>query len=90
MLTEDVGNRQDGSEVVSSTLAAEPPVSQSKMEIIKKKLVEGLKPAQLEVEDVSYQHAGHAGVATGSRETHFNVKVSNDSFSTASYDCWRM
>ncbi|KAI3708729.1 hypothetical protein L2E82_38141 [Cichorium intybus] len=34
-----------------------------------------LQPIQLEVEDVSYQHAGHAGVKGSNGETHFNLKV---------------
>lgn len=35
---------------------------------------------ELEVEDVSHQHAGHAGAPGGSSETHFNVKVISDGF----------
>ncbi|KAL7582142.1 sufE-like protein 1, chloroplastic/mitochondrial [Lactuca sativa] len=34
-----------------------------------------LQPIQLEVEDVSYQHAGHAGVQGSNGETHFKLKV---------------
>lgn len=34
-----------------------------------------LKPTSLEVVDESSKHAGHAGVAGSSGETHFNVKI---------------
>ena len=30
-----------------------------------------LEGAEVDVDDVSHQHAGHAGVAKGSSETHF-------------------
>ena len=66
--------------------SVEPPVAEAAVEMstmkdsIQKKLTEGLTPVQLEVEDVSYQHAGHAGAPKGSSETHFNVKVVSESF----------
>ncbi|CAI9113330.1 OLC1v1013911C1 [Oldenlandia corymbosa var. corymbosa] len=48
---------------------------------IKSKLQSALEAAVVEVEDVSYQHAGHAAVKnTGTNETHFNVKVVSDKF----------
>ncbi|CDP13667.1 unnamed protein product [Coffea canephora] len=47
---------------------------------IKAKLVSELKPVELEVEDISYQHAGHAGVKGSDGETHFNVKVVSEEF----------
>jgi sulfur transfer protein SufE/stress-induced morphogen len=47
---------------------------------IERKLSERLNPVQIEVEDVSHQHAGHAGAPRGSSETHFNVKVVSDEF----------
>ena len=34
-----------------------------------------LEPVEQEVEEVSYQHAGHAGVRGSDGETHFNVRV---------------
>ena len=49
-------------------------------ESIERKLSERLNPVVLEVEDVSHQHAGHAGAPRGSSETHFNVKVISDGF----------
>nr|XP_027188316.1 sufE-like protein 1, chloroplastic/mitochondrial [Cicer arietinum] len=47
---------------------------------IKEKLEKELFPIELEVEDVSYQHAGHAGVRGSDGETHFNVKVVSEEF----------
>ncbi|CAH9083146.1 unnamed protein product [Cuscuta epithymum] len=40
-----------------------------------------LSPCDLHVEDVSYQHAGHAGIRGRTHgETHFNVKVISEKF----------
>ncbi|KAH7842808.1 hypothetical protein Vadar_009465 [Vaccinium darrowii] len=47
----------------------------SRGERIKEKLEAGLRPTEVKVEDVSYQHAGHEGVRGSDGETHFNVKV---------------
>lgn len=48
---------------------------------IRQKLEAELKPIELEVEDISYQHAGHAGVRGSSDgETHFNLKVVSGQF----------
>lgn len=51
---------------------------------IREKLEKELSPVELEVEDVSYQHAGHAAVrgsASGADgETHFNLRVVSDAF----------
>eukprot|EP00293_Proteomonas_sulcata_P001702 CAMPEP_0184321616 /NCGR_PEP_ID=MMETSP1049-20130417/120135_1 /TAXON_ID=77928 /ORGANISM="Proteomonas sulcata, Strain CCMP704" /LENGTH=164 /DNA_ID=CAMNT_0026642475 /DNA_START=199 /DNA_END=696 /DNA_ORIENTATION=- len=47
---------------------------------IEAKLTEGLSPVRLEVVDNSHQHAGHAGVAGRSGETHFAVEVVSDQF----------
>lgn len=50
---------------------------------IKTKLETALQAAALEVEDVSYQHAGHAAVkemAGGANETHFNVRIVSTDF----------
>ncbi|KAJ7962482.1 SufE-like protein chloroplastic-like [Quillaja saponaria] len=47
---------------------------------IKEKLQNELSPVELEVEDISYQHAGHAGVKGSHGETHFNVKVVSKEF----------
>lgn len=47
---------------------------------IKEKLEKELRPVVLEVEDVSYQHAGHAGVRGNDGETHFNLKIVSEEF----------
>ncbi|KAJ0251372.1 SufE-like protein 1 [Hirschfeldia incana] len=50
---------------------------------IREKLEKELNPVELEVEDVSYQHAGHAAVrgsAGADGETHFNLRVVSDAF----------
>lgn len=52
----------------------------SRGERIREKLERELKPIELKVEDISYQHAGHAGVRGSIGETHFNVKVVSKEF----------
>lgn len=47
---------------------------------IQEKLASELRPSELEVEDISYQHAGHAGVRGTDGETHFNVRVVSEEF----------
>ncbi|KAL2495935.1 sufE-like protein 1 [Forsythia ovata] len=47
---------------------------------IKERLEKELRPIELEVEDISHQHAGHAGVKGREGETHFNVKVVSEGF----------
>ncbi|KFK35566.1 hypothetical protein AALP_AA4G007400 [Arabis alpina] len=49
---------------------------------MKLKLEKELKPIELVIEDVSYQHAGHAGMKGRSvdEETHFNVKIVSNGF----------
>ncbi|XP_022870783.1 sufE-like protein 1, chloroplastic/mitochondrial [Olea europaea var. sylvestris] len=47
---------------------------------IKERLEKDLRPIELEIEDTSYQHAGHAGVKGSNEETHFNVKVVSEEF----------
>lgn len=47
---------------------------------IKEKLERELNPVELDVEDISYQHAGHAGVRGSDGETHFNLKVVSKEF----------
>ncbi|KAI4352021.1 hypothetical protein L6164_006311 [Bauhinia variegata] len=48
---------------------------------IKGKLQSALEASVLEVEDVSYQHAGHAAMkGTSGEETHFNVKIVSPKF----------
>lgn len=48
---------------------------------IKTKLQSALEASVLEVEDVSYQHAGHAAVRDSTaNETHFNLKIVSSKF----------
>ncbi|XP_054816267.1 sufE-like protein 1, chloroplastic/mitochondrial [Prosopis cineraria] len=47
---------------------------------IKEKLEKQLSPVELQVEDVSYQHAGHAGARGSDGETHFNLRVTSKEF----------
>ncbi|KAF6153309.1 hypothetical protein GIB67_003499 [Kingdonia uniflora] len=48
---------------------------------IKQKLQSALEASVIEVEDVSYQHAGHAAMKGGDpNETHFNVEVVSTKF----------
>lgn len=66
-------------EAVEQEAKAESVITTVK-DSITSKLTERLSPVELEVEDVSHQHAGHAGAPRGSSETHFNVKVISDAF----------
>jgi len=50
----------------------------TRIEKIRSALQLALQPQQIEVEDESHLHAGHAGAATG--RGHFNVKVVSDTF----------
>ncbi|KAF8391704.1 hypothetical protein HHK36_024013 [Tetracentron sinense] len=52
----------------------------SRGERIKETLKRELNPVELEVEDISHQHAGHAGVRGSNGETHFNVRVVSKEF----------
>ncbi|KAI3466386.1 hypothetical protein Pfo_023049 [Paulownia fortunei] len=47
---------------------------------IEETLEKELRPVALEVEDISYQHAGHSGVKGSDGETHFNVNVVSEEF----------
>lgn len=47
---------------------------------IKETLEKELRPVAVDVEDISYQHAGHAGVVGSEGETHFNVEVVSEEF----------
>jgi len=54
------------------------------------KLKDALSPRQIEVLDVSYKHAGHAGWREGG-ETHFEVTMTADAFAGKSrVECHRM
>ncbi|KAK1591508.1 hypothetical protein Q3G72_008841 [Acer saccharum] len=47
---------------------------------IGEKIEKELRPVELEVEDISYQHAGHVGVRGSDEETHFNVNIVSKKF----------
>ncbi|XP_018624425.1 protein BOLA1, chloroplastic [Nicotiana tomentosiformis] len=48
---------------------------------MKTRLQSALQATLIEVEDVSYQHTGHAAVKeSGTNETHFNVKIVSSKF----------
>ncbi|KAJ1285027.1 hypothetical protein BS78_03G249300 [Paspalum vaginatum] len=49
-------------------------------ERIRKSLERALSPVELEIEDISHLHKGHAGVAGSNGETHFNVRVVSKEF----------
>uniref|UniRef100_A0A5B6YT07 Fe-S metabolism associated domain-containing protein n=1 Tax=Davidia involucrata TaxID=16924 RepID=A0A5B6YT07_DAVIN len=52
----------------------------SRGERIQKRLERELQPIELQVEDISYQHAGHTAVSGSNGETHFNVTVVSKEF----------
>lgn len=66
----DVGEIEFNSEVGSGNRA----------ERIKERMEKELNPIELEVEDISYQHAGHAGARGSDGETHFNLKIVSKEF----------
>jgi stress-induced morphogen len=71
------------SEVGSDDLGSntdEGVVLGSRGERIRDKLERELNPVELQVEDVSKQHAGHEGVRESDGETHFNLKVVSKEF----------
>lgn len=49
-------------------------------ERIRESLERALSPVELEIEDISHLHKGHAGVAGTNGETHFNVRVVSKEF----------
>ncbi|GAB2230369.1 hypothetical protein Drorol1_Dr00014632 [Drosera rotundifolia] len=58
----------------------------SRGERIREKLERELKPVELVIEEVSYQHAGHAGVrGRTNEEIHFNVYIVSEAFEGKSW-----
>ncbi len=49
------------------------------IDAIREKLTAALAPAELQIEDESARHAGHAGAKPGG-ETHFRVKIVSSAF----------
>ncbi|PKA51358.1 SufE-like protein, chloroplastic [Apostasia shenzhenica] len=82
---EDDSALVDGDEAEAEAEADVPLILSSgtggRGERIKELLQSSLSPVELDVEDISHLHSGHAGIA-GSRsgETHFNVKVVSAGF----------
>ncbi|KAK6947131.1 Fe-S metabolism associated domain, SufE-like [Dillenia turbinata] len=78
------GNLNSGlsSEVGASDLGlnSSAPSLGSRGERIKEILDRKLRPVELKIQDISYQHAGHAGVRGIDGETHFNVMVVSEEF----------
>lgn len=60
--------------------AGDDSVLRSRGMRIKEKLEKELRPIEIEVEDISHQHAGHAGISGSDGETHFNLKVVSKEF----------
>lgn len=53
-------------------------------ERIREILERELKPVELDIEDISYQHAGHMGSRGSDGETHFNLKIVSNEFEAKS------
>lgn len=53
-------------------------MSEQRIKMIKERLEKSLAPTQLDIEDESYLHAGHAGAKDG--RGHFVVTISADAF----------
>lgn len=50
---------------------------------VRRKLIEAFRPTEIEVEDESAHHAGHAGARPGG-ETHFRVRIVAPAFTDMS------
>ncbi|KAL5702780.1 hypothetical protein ACHQM5_028003 [Ranunculus cassubicifolius] len=73
---DDNANLDEESEIPDEQKIEEKkPDLGSRGERIKEILTSELSPVDLKVEDISHQHAGHAGVGRNAVETHFNVKI---------------
>lgn len=76
----DVGRSEsDGNGSVSSSGGSAGGLGK-RGERIREKLERELKPVELEIEDISYQHAGHMGARGSDGETHFNLKIVSNEF----------
>ncbi|MCD7460934.1 SufE-like protein 1, chloroplastic/mitochondrial [Datura stramonium] len=87
-LSHGVNGNPNGESVVSSDVsgnnitvgADDDGVLRSRGMRIKEKLEKELRPIEIEIEDISHQHAGHAGIRGSDGETHFNLKVVSKEF----------
>ena len=50
----------------------------ARVDMIRERLTEALAPTDLEIEDVSHEHAGHEGAKSGGG--HFNVLIVTEAF----------
>ncbi|KAI9083514.1 hypothetical protein K1719_034456 [Acacia pycnantha] len=73
-------NKLESGKNSSDTAELNAGILGSRGKRIKEKLEKELSPVELQVEDVSYQHAGHAGARGTDGETHFNLKVTSKEF----------
>ncbi|XP_015696882.2 sufE-like protein 1, chloroplastic/mitochondrial [Oryza brachyantha] len=67
-------------EVPAEAMEGNGGLGGGRQERIRESLERGLSPVQLEIEDISHLHKGHAGVSGSNGETHFNVRVVSDLF----------
>lgn len=63
------------SDTTTTTTGDEGPMYQAIVQSL-----QVLKPVSLKLEDVSYQHAGHAGASASGEESHFNLEIVASAF----------
>ncbi|KAL5201652.1 hypothetical protein ABZP36_036006 [Zizania latifolia] len=67
-------------EVPADVMQGNGGLGGGRMDRIRESLERGLSPVELEIEDISHLHKGHAGVSGSNGETHFNVRVVSEAF----------
>ncbi|WP_244242813.1 BolA family protein [Leptospira bouyouniensis] len=58
----------------------ESETKQSRKSRMEQVLTESFQPKELEVLDVTLEHAGHPGMTKDSKETHFRIKMVSETF----------
>ncbi|MCW7493285.1 BolA family transcriptional regulator [Leptospira sp. 2 VSF19] len=58
----------------------ESEIKDSRLIRMEKILTEKFSPKEIELTDVSLEHAGHPGMTKGSKETHFRLYMVSDVF----------
>lgn len=76
----DVGRGESEGNGSASSLGGSSGRLGKRGERIREKLERELKPVELEIEDISHQHAGHMGARGSNGETHFNLKIVSNEF----------
>eukprot|EP00262_Sarcandra_glabra_P013515 TRINITY_DN3762_c0_g1_i1.p1 TRINITY_DN3762_c0_g1~~TRINITY_DN3762_c0_g1_i1.p1 ORF type:complete len:457 (+),score=89.10 TRINITY_DN3762_c0_g1_i1:313-1683(+) len=76
----DSDSKSDSNGVSEINSSSGRGMSGSRGERIKERLERELSPVELQVEDISYLHAGHVGVKGSNGETHFNVRIVSKEF----------